>query len=45
VVVSIPWDCLPTMVKNLNEMAWILPACTDGRDGYHERFKRVTGHT
>jgi len=45
VVVSVPWDCLPTMVENLNEMAWVLPAYTDGRDGYNERFKRVAGHT
>jgi uncharacterized protein (DUF169 family) len=45
VVVSIPWDCLPTMIENLNDMAWVLPAYTDGRNGYNERFKRVTSHT
>jgi hypothetical protein len=42
--VSIPWDCLPTMIENLNEMKWVLPAYTDGKDNYNERFKRVTGH-
>ena len=44
VVVSVPWDALPTMVENLSEMPWVLPAYLDGRDGYNERFKRVTGH-
>lgn len=32
------------MVENLNEMKWVLPAYTDGKDNYNERFKRVTGH-
>jgi len=42
VVVSIPWDALPTMIENLGEMPWVLPAYLDGKDGYNERFKRLT---
>jgi uncharacterized protein (DUF169 family) len=41
--VSVPWDALPTMVENLREMKLVLPAYEDGRDGYSERFDRVTG--
>ena len=41
--VSVPWDALPTMVENLQEMPFVLPAYEDGRDNYSERFKRVTG--
>lgn len=43
VVVSIPWDALPTMIENLQEMPWVLPAYLDGKDEYNARFKRVTG--
>jgi uncharacterized protein (DUF169 family) len=41
--VSVPWDCLPTMLENLEEMTWVLPSYTEGRDNYSERFDRVTG--
>ena len=34
---------LPTMVENLQEMPFVLPAYEDGRDNYSERFDRVTG--
>jgi hypothetical protein len=44
-VVSIPWDCPPTRIENLTEMNWVLPASTEVRDNYNERFKRVTGET
>lgn len=43
VTVSVPWDCLPTMVENLQQMKWVLPAYEDGRDNYSDRFDRVTG--
>ena len=43
VTVSVPWDALPTMVENLKEMPFVLPAYEDGRDEYSERFKQVTG--
>jgi uncharacterized protein (DUF169 family) len=45
VVVSIPWDCLPTMIDNLKEMKWVLPSYAEGREKYSERFKRVTGQS
>jgi uncharacterized protein (DUF169 family) len=43
VTVSVPWDALPTMVENLKEMPFVLPAYEDGREKYSERFKQVTG--
>jgi uncharacterized protein (DUF169 family) len=45
VTVSVPWDCLPTMVENLTEMKWVLPAYEDGRENYTKRFERITGAT
>lgn len=43
VTVSIPFDVLLLMINNLSEMKWVLPAYTEGRDNYNERFKRETG--
>ena len=45
VTVSIPFDVLLLMMANLNEMKWVLPAYTEGRDNYNERFKRETSST
>ena len=45
VTVSIPFDVLILMMANLNEMKWVLPAYTEGRDNYNERFKRETSNT
>ena len=42
VSVSIPFDVLALMIENLNEMKWVLPSYTEGRDNYNERFKRET---
>jgi len=42
VTVSIPFDVLSLMIENLNEMKWVLPSYTEGRDNYNERFKRET---
>jgi uncharacterized protein (DUF169 family) len=44
VVVSIPYDALPTMIENLKDMKWELPSYTEGRDKYNERFKRETSN-
>jgi hypothetical protein len=44
VIVSVPWDALPTMVEDLREMPFVPPAYEDGTDTHSERFKRVTGH-
>lgn len=40
--ISIPFTHLKTIIGNLNEMTWDLPAYSDGRDGYNQRFKDVT---
>lgn len=40
--ISIPFTQLKTMIGNLNEMTWELPAYSDGREGYNKRFKDVT---
>lgn len=44
VIVSIPYDALPTMIENLKTMTWVLPSFTEGRDNYSERFKRETSN-
>jgi uncharacterized protein (DUF169 family) len=41
VVVSIPWDCLPTMVENLAKMNWVPAPYAEGRDQSSERFERI----
>jgi len=43
VTIAIPFNLTKTMVDNLHEMTWVLPAYTDGRDAYNKRFKQVTG--
>lgn len=42
VTVSIPFDLIKTVIGNLGEMTWVLPAYTDGREDYNKRFKEVT---
>jgi len=42
-IISIPYQRIPTITRNLNEMEWVLPACTDGREKFFERVKRVMG--
>lgn len=42
ITISIPFNLLKTVVANLHEMTWVLPAYTDGREGYNRRFKEVT---
>jgi uncharacterized protein (DUF169 family) len=43
VLISIPYQWIPTITKSLNEMKWVLPAYTDGREKFLEREKRVMG--
>ena len=43
VLISIPYQWIPTITQNLNEMKWVLPAYTDGREKFLEREKRVMG--
>lgn len=40
--ISIPFNLIKTMIGNLHEMTWDLPAYSDGREGYNKRFKDVT---
>ncbi len=42
ILLSIPWDLLPSMIENLQDMEWVLPDYTEGRDAHNERFKRIT---
>ena len=40
-MIAIPYHWIPTITTNLNEMEWVLPAYTDGREKFFEREKRV----
>lgn len=40
-LISIPYQWIPTITRNLNEMEWVLPAYTDGREKFFEREMRV----
>lgn len=42
-MISIPYQWIPTITRNLNEMKWVLPAYTDGREKFFERERRVMG--
>jgi hypothetical protein len=41
--VSVPWDCLPTMLENLERMEWVLPAYVEGREAHRRRFDQIVG--
>ena len=40
-LIAIPYHWIPTITANLNEMEWVLPAYTDGREKFFERERRV----
>jgi uncharacterized protein (DUF169 family) len=40
-LISIPWDKIPVIVKSLETMTWELPAYTEGREKFMEREARV----
>jgi len=42
ILISIPYDLLPMMIANLQDMEWVLPEFTEGRDEHSKRFKRLT---
>jgi uncharacterized protein (DUF169 family) len=42
-LISIPYQWIPTITHNLNEMKWVLPSYTDGREKFMERERRVMG--
>jgi uncharacterized protein (DUF169 family) len=41
ILISIPWDKIPPIIKSLEKMTWILPAYTEGREVFLEREARV----
>ena len=41
ILISIPYQWIPTITHNLNEMEWVLPSYTDGREKFLQREKRV----
>jgi len=41
VLISIPYQWIPTITQNLKEMKWVLPSYADGREKFLEREKRV----
>ena len=40
-LISIPFDLLPTLVQNLQDMNWTPPAYTGGREAYIKGFQRL----
>jgi uncharacterized protein (DUF169 family) len=41
VLISIPYNWIPTITQNLQEMEWVLPSYTDGREEFLKREQRV----
>ena len=41
ILISIPWDWIPTITTNLKEMKWVPPAYNDSREQYIARFNKI----
>ncbi len=41
ILISIPYNWIPTITQNLQEIKWVLPAYTDGREQFLKREQRV----
>ena len=41
ILISIPWDKIPVIIKSLEEMTWALPSYTEGPEKFCERQLRV----
>jgi uncharacterized protein (DUF169 family) len=41
VLISIPWDLLPSMVENLKDMNWLPHSYTIGREGHKKKVKKI----
>jgi uncharacterized protein (DUF169 family) len=41
VLISIPWDLLPSMVENLKGMNWVPHSYTIGREGHKKKVKKI----
>jgi len=37
ILISIPYNWIPTIIQNLKEMKWVLPSYTDGREKFLKR--------
>jgi len=42
ILISIPYDLLPRIIENLQDMEWVLPDYIEGREAHRERFERIT---
>jgi len=40
-LISIPYNWIPIITQNLQEMNWVPPSYTDGREKFKEREARV----
>ena len=40
-IISIPYNWIPVITRNLNRMKWVLPSYADGREKFIERKQRV----
>jgi thiamine pyrophosphate-dependent acetolactate synthase large subunit-like protein len=41
VLLSIPWDVLPRILKNLGEMEWVPESYTLGAEGHKKKVRRI----
>jgi uncharacterized protein (DUF169 family) len=41
ILISIPYNWIPTITQNLHEMEWVLPSYTDGREKFLKREQKV----
>jgi uncharacterized protein (DUF169 family) len=41
ILISIPWDLLPSMVENLQDMEWVPDSFTIGRDEHKKKVKKI----
>jgi len=40
-LITIPYQWIPTITHNLHEMEWVLPSYTDGREKFLEREHKL----
>jgi uncharacterized protein (DUF169 family) len=41
ILITIPWDKLPGIIKNLQEMAWVPESYTLGREGHKKKLREI----
>ena len=42
ILISIPYELLPMMIENLQDMEWVLPDYVEGREAHRKRFEELT---